>query len=248
MILFPAIDLMDGRCVRLTRGDPAAPTVYNDDPVAQARAFQDLGFEWLHVVDLDAALKGSSVNRDAMAAILAAVTIPVQIGGGIRRLEDVDLWLERGAARVILGTVAVNDPDLVKAACRAHPGHIAVGLDAKRGRLATDGWAKLSDLTVVELALRLEDTGVAALIHTDIEKDGTLSGVNVEQTLELARAVSIPVIASGGIASLADVARMLEPDCRILAGAITGRALYDGRLDAATALSMIRDARELLRC
>lgn len=248
MILFPAIDLMDGRCVRLTRGEPSAPTVYNDDPAAQARAFEALGFEWLHVVDLDAAFKGTSGNRSAIAAILAAVKIPIQLGGGIRDLRDVALWLERGVTRVILGTAAVNDPDLVKAACRAHPGRVAVGLDAKRGRIATEGWAKLSDLTAVELAQRLEDTGVAALIHTDIEKDGTLTGVNVEGTLALARAVSIPVIASGGIASLADIARLLEPDCRILEGAVTGRALYDGRLDAAAALALIRDAREPPRC
>ena len=241
MILFPAIDLKGGQCVRLKLGDMAEATVFNDDPGAQARTFQDQGFEWLHVVDLDGAFAGESRNGEAVDRILAATTNPVQLGGGIRTMAQIDAWLEKGIRRVILGTVAVRDPDLVKAACKAHPGRIAVGIDARGGKVAVEGWAETSELTAVDLAQRFEDAGVAAIIYTDIDRDGVLKGLNIASTLELARAVSIPVIASGGLASIDDVKRLLEPDCAILEGAISGRALYDGRLDPAEALALIKE-------
>ncbi len=243
MILFPAIDLKDGACVRLKLGAMDDATVFNTDPAAQARAFEAQGFEYLHVVDLNGAFAGHSVNGAAVEAIIAAVTMPVQLGGGIRDRAAIDGWLDKGIARVILGTVALRDPDLVRAACRAHPGRIVVGIDAKGGRVAVEGWAETSELTVVELARRFEDAGAAAIVYTDIDRDGVLKGLNVEATLALAHAVSIPVIASGGLASIADVKRLLEPDCAILEGAISGRALYDGRLDPAEALALIREAR-----
>ena len=242
MILFPAIDLKGGQCVRLKLGDMAEATVFNDDPAAQARAFEAQGFRWLHLVDLDGAFAGRPVNAAAIEAILAAVTIPVQLGGGIRDLAMIETWLARGIRRVILGTVALRDPDLVKDACRRYPGRIAVGIDAKGGKVAVEGWAETSELTSIDLARRFADAGVAAIIFTDVDRDGVLKGLNIEATLALARAVNIPVIASGGLASLADIRRLLEPDCTILEGAISGRALYDGRLDAAEALKLIAEA------
>jgi phosphoribosylformimino-5-aminoimidazole carboxamide ribotide isomerase len=243
MILFPAIDLKEGRCVRLIQGDMAQATVFNDDPAAQAEAFARQGFAWLHVVDLDGAFAGRPMNAAAVEAILRRVTIPVQLGGGIRDLRTVEGWLAKGIARVIIGTAAVRDPDFVREAARLHPGRIAVGIDAKDGRVAVEGWAETSSMTAEDLGRRFEDAGVAAIVYTDIARDGILTGLNIPATLALAEAVSIPVIASGGLASMADIERLLEPDCARLAGAITGRALYDGRIDPAEALARIRQAR-----
>ncbi|MGK9053571.1 1-(5-phosphoribosyl)-5-[(5-phosphoribosylamino)methylideneamino]imidazole-4-carboxamide isomerase [Neorhizobium petrolearium] len=240
MILFPAIDLKDGQCVRLKLGDMDQATVYNPDPAAQAKAFEDQGFEWLHVVDLNGAFAGESVNGAAVDAILKATKNPVQLGGGIRTLDHIENWLARGLARVILGTVAVRDPALVVEACRKFPGKVAVGIDAKGGKVAVEGWAEASELGVIELARKFEGTGVSAIIYTDIDRDGILAGINWASTLELADAVSIPVIASGGLASLDDIRRMLEPDAARLEGAISGRALYDGRIDPQEALALIR--------
>jgi phosphoribosylformimino-5-aminoimidazole carboxamide ribotide isomerase len=244
VILYPAIDLKDGACVRLKLGDMDQATVYNADPAAQARDFRDLGFPWLHVVDLNGAFAGASVNGAAVEAILAAVSpgMKVQLGGGIRDRAAIESWLDKGVARVILGTVALRDPELVRAAAMAHPGRIVVGIDAKGGKVAVEGWAETSELTVIDLARKFEDAGVAAIVYTDIDRDGVLKGLNVESTLAVARAVSIPVIASGGLASIADVERLLQPDARILDGAITGRALYDGRLDPRAALALIAAA------
>lgn len=242
MILFPAIDLKEGRCVRLVQGDMDRATIFNDDPVDQAATFERQGFAWLHLVDLDGAFAGRPVNAEAVRGILRKVTIPVQLGGGIRDMRTVEGWLSEGVARVIIGTAAVQDPDFVREAARLHPGRIAVGIDAKDGRVAVHGWAETSPLTAEELGRRFEDVGVAALIYTDIARDGILKGLNIAMTLALAQAVSIPVIASGGLASLADVQRLLEPDCAALAGAITGRALYDGRIDPAEALQLIAEA------
>ncbi|AZO60270.1 MAG: 1-(5-phosphoribosyl)-5-[(5-phosphoribosylamino)methylideneamino]imidazole-4-carboxamide isomerase [Mesorhizobium sp.] len=240
MILFPAIDLKDGKCVRLTHGDMATATIYNDDPAAQARAFEEQGFEWLHVVDLNGAFKGQSVNSAAVGAILEATKNPVQLGGGIRTLAQIEDWLDRGLARVILGTVAVREPELVKEACRTFPGKVAVGIDAKGGKVAVEGWAEASELGVIELARKFEGAGVAAIIYTDIDRDGVLSGINWDATIDLAETVSIPVIASGGLASIADIVRMTMPDAKRLEGAISGRALYDGRIDPAEALAILR--------
>jgi phosphoribosylformimino-5-aminoimidazole carboxamide ribotide isomerase len=240
MILFPAIDLKNGECVRLKLGDMAQATVYNPDPAAQAKAFQEQGFEWLHVVDLDGAFAGESVNGAAVAAILSATTNPVQLGGGIRTLAQIEAWLEKGLARVILGTVAVRDPALVREACRLFPGKVAVGIDAKGGKVAVEGWAEASELGVIELARKFEGAGVAAIIYTDIDRDGILAGINWDTTLALAEAVDIPVIASGGLASMADIERMTMPDAERLEGAISGRALYDGRIDPAAALALLR--------
>jgi phosphoribosylformimino-5-aminoimidazole carboxamide ribotide isomerase len=217
----------------------ATATVYNDDPADQARAFERQGFQWLHVVDLNGAFRGQSVNTAAVGAILKATKNPVQLGGGIRTLPQIEDWLDRGLARVILGTVAVRDPDLVRRACRAFPGRIAVGIDAKGGRVAVEGWAEASELGVVELARKFEGAGVAAIVYTDIDRDGVLTGINWDSTIELADAVSIPVIASGGLASIADIVRMTMPDARKLEGAISGRALYDGRIDPAEALAIL---------
>jgi len=242
MILFPAIDLKDGQCVRLKRGDMAQATVFNDDPAAQALAFEKQGFEWLHLVDLNGAFAGRPVNGAAVEAILKKVTVPVQLGGGIRNLPQIETWLARGIRRVILGTVALRDPVIVKEACRKFPGRVAVGIDAKAGRVAVEGWAETSDLTAIDLARRFADAGVAAIVFTDIDRDGVLKGLNIASTLALAHAVKIPVIASGGLASIDDIHRLLEPDCAILEGAISGRALYDGRLDAVAALRLIREA------
>lgn len=240
MILFPAIDLKDGQCVRLKLGDMDQATVYNPDPTAQAKAFEDQGFEWLHVVDLNGAFAGESVNGAAVDAILKATKNPVQLGGGIRTLEHIENWLARGLSRVILGTVAVRDPALVIEACKQFPGKVAVGIDAKGGKVAVEGWAEASELGVIELARKFEGAGVAAIIYTDIDRDGILAGINWASTLELADAVSIPVIASGGLASMADIRRLVAPDARKLEGAISGRALYDGRIDPAEALAVIR--------
>lgn len=242
MILFPAIDLKDGKCVRLKLGDMDTATVYNEDPAAQARSFEEQGFSWLHVVDLNGAFEGKSVNGAAVDAILKATKNPVQLGGGIRSLAQIEDWLDRGLARVILGTVAVRDPDLVKEACQKFPGRIAVGIDARGGYVAVEGWAEASSLGVVEVAQKFEGAGVAAIIYTDIDRDGVLAGINWESTIALAQAVSIPVIASGGLASLDDIRRMTMPDARKLEGAISGRALYDGRIDPAEALAILNRA------
>jgi len=242
MILFPAIDLKDGQCVRLKLGDMNQATVFNESPAAQARSFEDQGFEYLHVVDLNGAFAGESVNGAAVEDILRSVNFPVQLGGGIRTLAHIEAWLDKGLARVILGTVAVRDPELVKAAAAAFPGQVAVGIDAKGGKVAVEGWAETSELTVVDLAKRFEGAGVAAIIYTDIDRDGILTGINWDSTLELARAVSIPVIASGGLASMDDIRRMTRPDAQVLAGAITGRALYDGRIDSREAIALLKQA------
>ena len=242
MILFPAIDLKDGQCVRLKLGDMAEATVFNDDPAAQARIFERQGFSWLHLVDLNGAFEGRPVNGRAVEAILAAIKIPTQLGGGIRSLASVEHWLTRGARRVILGTIALRNPGIVRDACKEFPGQIVVGIDAKSGLVAVEGWGESSTLTAIELARRFEDAGVSAIIFTDIDRDGILKGINFAKTLELANAISIPVIASGGLASIADIERLLQPDCAILEGAISGRAIYDGRLDPAEALKLIREA------
>jgi phosphoribosylformimino-5-aminoimidazole carboxamide ribotide isomerase len=240
MILFPAIDLKDGQCVRLKLGDMAQATVFSDSPAAQARSFEEQGFEYLHVVDLNGAFAGESVNGAAVDAILDAVRIPVQLGGGIRTLADIERWLGKGLARVILGTVAVRDPELVKQAARRFPGRIAVGIDARGGKVAVEGWAETSELSALELARRFEGAGVAAIVYTDIDRDGVLAGINWEATLELARAVSIPVIASGGLASMDDIRRLTRPDAQVLEGAISGRAIYDGRIDSREAIALLK--------
>ncbi len=242
VILFPAIDLKDGQCVRLKLGEMDQATVFNDDPAAQALAFEAQGFQYLHIVDLNGAFAGKPVNGAAVEAILKAISIPAQLGGGIRDLATIEAWLQKGIRRVILGTVAVRDPALVREACRAYPGRVAVGIDARGGRVAVEGWAEASELTAIELARRFEDVGVSAIIYTDIERDGVLKGLNLPATAELARATRIPVIASGGLASIADVRELLKPQYRLLEGAITGRALYDGRLDPKEALDLLRAA------
>ncbi|HRN89052.1 1-(5-phosphoribosyl)-5-[(5-phosphoribosylamino)methylideneamino]imidazole-4-carboxamide isomerase [Hyphomicrobium sp.] len=242
MILFPAIDLKDGKCVRLKLGEMSEATVFNDDPVDQAQTFERQGFKYLHIVDLNGAFAGRPVNADAVSAILKATTMPVQLGGGIRDLATVETWLARGIRRVILGTAAVRDPDLVREACKSFPGRVAVGIDARGGKVAVEGWAETSELTAVDLARRFEDAGVAAIIYTDIDRDGVLTGLNLPATAELARAVSIPVVASGGLASIDDVKALLTPEYSILEGAITGRALYDGRIDPKEALELLAAA------
>ncbi len=235
MILYPAIDLKDGQCVRLLRGAMDRATVFGDDPAAQARAFVAAGCAWLHLVDLNGAFSGRPVNGGAVEAILAAVDVPVQLGGGIRDRATIEAWLERGVARVILGTAALRDPGLVRAAAAAHPGRVAVGIDARDGRVAVEGWAQTSETLAVDLARRFEDAGVAAIVYTDIDRDGAMAGPNVASTAALAQAVSIPVIASGGVASLDDL-RALKNSGAPLDGAISGRALYEGRLDLAEAV------------
>ena len=243
MILFPAIDLKEGNAVRLEQGDMARATVFHRDPAAQAQAFEQQGFEYLHIVDLDGAFAGKPVNAGAVDRILASVKMPVQLGGGIRNTATVEAWLEKGVTRVIIGTAAVRDPPFVKQAARDYPGRVAVGLDARDGKVAVEGWAESSELSVLDIARRFEDAGVAAIIYTDIARDGLLKGLNLDATIALAEAISIPVIASGGLASIADIKSMLTPRAKKLEGAIAGRALYDGRLDAAEALKLIGDAR-----
>jgi phosphoribosylformimino-5-aminoimidazole carboxamide ribotide isomerase len=242
VILFPAIDLKDGACVRLEQGDMARATVFHRDPAAQARAFAAQGFEYLHIVDLDGAFAGKPVNVAAVEAIIDATDIPLQLGGGIRDIDTVEAWLEKGVTRVIIGTAAVRDPVLVTKAAALYPGRIAVALDARDNRVAVQGWAETSELTAYDIAKRFEDVGVTALIYTDIARDGLLTGLNLDATIALADAVDLPVIASGGLASLDDVRALLQPRARKLAGAIVGRALYDGRLDAGAALALIRAA------
>jgi phosphoribosylformimino-5-aminoimidazole carboxamide ribotide isomerase len=244
MILFPAIDLKEGLAVRLEQGDMARATIFHRDPEAQALAFEQQGFEYLHLVDLDGAFAGKPVNAAAVDRILENVSIPVQLGGGVRNTATVEAWLEKGVTRVIIGTAAVRDPPFVKQAARDYPGKVAVGLDARDGKVAVQGWAEASELSALEIATRFEDVGVAAIIYTDIARDGMLKGLNLDATIALADAVSIPVIASGGLASIDDIKALLDPRAAKLEGAIAGRALYDGRLDAAEALRLIREARQ----
>jgi phosphoribosylformimino-5-aminoimidazole carboxamide ribotide isomerase len=239
VILYPAIDLKEGRCVRLRQGDMAQATVFNNDPAAQAASFEADGFAWLHVVDLDGAFAGKPMNAAAVDAILGRVRFPVQLGGGIRDMATVEAWLAKGIARVIIGTAAVRDPDFVKRAAKAFPGKVAVGIDARDGMVAVEGWAETSALSALDLGRRFEDAGVAAIIYTDIARDGMLQGLDMTGTRGLAEALSIPVIASGGLASIDDVRLLMKPENRRIAGAITGRALYDGRLDAREALAVI---------
>lgn len=242
MILFPAIDLKNGQCVRLKQGDMDQATVFNDDPAAQGAAFEAQGFQWLHVVDLDGAFAGKPMNAAAVEAILARVAFPVQLGGGIRDMKTVEGWLAKGIRRVIIGTAAVRDPGFVREAAKAFPGQVAVGIDARDGYVAVEGWAETSTLAAADLGRRFEDAGVAAIVYTDIARDGMLQGINWDGTIALAKALTIPVIASGGLASMADIERLMAPDAAILEGAITGRALYDGRIDPAAALERLARA------
>ncbi|HEV2556655.1 MAG TPA: 1-(5-phosphoribosyl)-5-[(5-phosphoribosylamino)methylideneamino]imidazole-4-carboxamide isomerase [Bosea sp. (in: a-proteobacteria)] len=242
VILFPAIDLKNGQCVRLKQGDMEQATVFNDDPAAQAAAFEAQGFQWLHVVDLDGAFAGKPMNAAAVEAILKRVAFPVQLGGGIRDMKTVEGWLAKGIRRVIIGTAAVRDPGFVREAAKAFPGQVAVGIDARDGYVAVEGWAETSSLAAADLGRRFEDAGVAAIVYTDIARDGMLQGINWDGTIGLAQALTIPVIASGGLASMADIERLMAPDAAILEGAITGRALYDGRIDPAEALERLARA------
>jgi phosphoribosylformimino-5-aminoimidazole carboxamide ribotide isomerase len=243
VILFPAIDLKNGEAVRLQQGDMARATVFNRDPAAQAHSFAEQGFEYLHIVDLDGAFAGKPMNAAAVERILAAVDIPVQLGGGIRDRATIDGWLGKGVTRVIIGTAAVRDPALVREAARMHPGRVAVGLDARDGKVAVEGWAETSALSALDIARRFEDAGVAAIIYTDVKRDGMLGGLDLDATIALADRISIPVIASGGLASLDDIKALTAPRAKKLEGAIAGRALYDGRLDAVAALAVLRNAR-----
>ena len=243
MILFPAIDLKDGRCVRLERGEMASATVFNDDPAAQAKAFATAGFQWLHCVDLNGAFEGRSANAEAVKRVRAAISLPIQLGGGIRDLRGIEAWLSAGITRVILGTVSLTNPALVKEAARAFPGRIVVGADAKGGKIATQGWAETTELTPAELAKRFEDAGVAAILFTDVDRDGLLHGVNVAATAALAWAVRIPVIASGGVAGMADIEALVAAKEPNIAGVVIGRALYDGRIDATAALALANSVR-----
>ena len=243
MILFPAIDLKEGLAVRLEQGDMARATIFHRDPAAQARAFEEQGFEYLHIVDLDGAFAGKPMNAAAVDRILETVGIPVQLGGGVRDTATVENWLEKGIDRIVIGTAAVRDPPFVKQAARDYPGRIAVGLDARDGKVAVEGWAETSELSVLDIARRFEDVGVSAIVYTDIARDGMLQGLNLDATVALAEAIRIPIIASGGLASIEDIKELISPRAGKLAGAIAGRALYDGRLDAAEALKLIRSAR-----
>ncbi len=242
MILFPAIDLKNGQCVRLKQGDMDQATIFNDDPAAQAASFERQGFQWLHVVDLDGAFAGKPMNAAAVEAILQQVAFPVQLGGGIRDMKTVEGWLAKGIRRVIIGTAAVRDPAFVREAAKAFPGQVAVGIDARDGFVAVEGWAETSALAADDLGRRFEDAGVAAIVYTDIARDGMLQGINWDGTIALAKALTIPVIASGGLASMADIERLMAPDAAILEGAITGRALYDGRIDPRAALERLARA------
>ena len=239
MILYPAIDLKDGQCVRLLRGEMSAATVFNDDPAAQAAAFADAGCEWIHLVDLNGAFAGQPVNAAAVEAILGRIKVPAQLGGGIRDMATIEAWLSKGLARVILGTVAVENPALVREAARAFPGQVAVGIDARKGRVATKGWATETDVMATDLARSFQDAGVAAIIYTDIDRDGAMQGPNIEATEALARAVTIPVIASGGVSRMEDLIQLR--DTRVIAGAISGRALYDGAIDLKAALAALAE-------
>lgn len=241
MIFFPAIDLKDGQCVRLLRGEMDQATVFNDKPGAQAKSFVDEGCEWIHVVDLNGAFEGKPVNAEAVDAILAEAKVPVELGGGIRTMETIKFWLERGVRRVILGTIALRDPDFVIEACQKFPGQIAVGVDAKDGFVAVEGWAEVSDMPALELAHKFEDVGVAAIIFTDIARDGLMQGPNVDSTLELARAISTPVIASGGVSSMEDLKTLRDKGGDVLEGVISGRAVYDGAIN-------VREAVDILKC
>lgn len=241
LILYPAIDLKDGNCVRLIKGDMNQATVFNTDPAAQARDFEAQGFSWLHLVDLNGAFEGEPVNAAPVEEVLKACSLPVQLGGGIRNMEIASRWIEKGIARIILGTAAVNDPDFVKQAAAAFPGKVALGLDAKDGKVAVEGWAEASTLSVLDVAKRYEDMGIAAIIYTDIARDGILAGLNIQATVALAESVDIPVIASGGLASIEDVKALISAECPGLDGAISGRALYDGRIDPAEALALIKE-------
>ena len=240
MIFFPAIDLKDGQCVRLLRGEMDQATVFGDDPAAQAKAFEDAGCDWIHVVDLNGAFEGEPVNGAAVDGILDAVSIPIELGGGIRNRETVDMWLEKGMRRVILGTAALKDPDLVKDSCAAHPGRIAVGIDARGGKVAVEGWAETADITAEDLARKFEDAGVAAIIYTDIDRDGLMKGPNVEATLKLACAISIPVIASGGVSSMDDLEALKIAGDGLFEGVISGRAIYDGQIAPGEAASFLK--------
>lgn len=248
MILFPAIDLKDGAAVRLLRGEMGSATVFNPDPAAQARDFVEAGFTWLHLVDLNGAFAGKPVNDAAVRAILAAVDLPVQLGGGIRDMATVEVWLEAGVRRVILGTAAVKTPELVTEACRAFPGRIVVGIDARGGKVAVEGWAEASEIEALDLARRFEDCGVAAIVYTDIDRDGALQGVNVEATAALAEAIATPVIASGGVSSLDDLAALMAVESCGLEGVIAGRSLYDGRIDPASALALLAGGEKAETC
>jgi len=238
MILFPAIDLKDGNAVRLVHGDMEQTTVFNDDPAAQAKAFVAAGCEWLHLVDLNGAFAGEPVNAAPVEAILKACPVPTQLGGGIRDMATIERWLDKGLTRVILGTVAVENPDLVREAAKAFPGQVAVGLDARNGRVATRGWAEETDVMVTDLAKSFEDAGIAAIIYTDILRDGAMKGPNIDATADLARAVTIPVIASGGVSSMADLVALKATG--VISGAISGRALYDGAINLSAALNALR--------
>ena len=239
MIFFPAIDLKDGKCVRLYKGEMHKATVFAQDPAAQAREFELAGCRWIHVVDLNGAFAGKPVNADAVESILASVKVPIQLGGGIRSLETIDLWLMRGVARVILGTAALKDPQLVRDACRAFPDRVAVGIDARAGMVAVEGWAETSDISALDLAKKFEDAGVAAIIYTDIERDGAMGGPNVEATVALAHAVNIPIIASGGVSKMDDLSALKAAGGEILAGVIAGRAVYDGHVEPRAAQALL---------
>lgn len=240
MNIYPAIDLKDGNCVRLLRGEMDAATIFNNDPADQARSFKEAGFTQLHLVDLNGAFEGKPINASAVDSILAATDVPVQLGGGIRHLATIEMWLQKGLKRVILGTVALRDPAIVVEACKTFPGHIAVGIDARGGRVAVEGWAETSETTALDLARKFEDVGVDAIIYTDIDRDGALQGVNLEATRDLAAAINIPVIASGGVASIADIENLLTVSDSGIEGVIIGRALYDGRIDPHEAMALVR--------
>lgn len=240
MIFFPAIDLKDGQCVRLLRGEMDQATVFNDNPGAQAKAFVDEGCEWIHVVDLNGAFEGKPVNANAVGGILAQAKVPVELGGGIRDMKTIEFWLERGVRRVILGTIALRNPELVMAACKAFPGRIAVGVDAKDGFVAVEGWAEVSDMPALDLARKFEDAGVAAIIFTDIARDGLMQGPNIDATIDLARAISTPVIASGGVSSMDDLRALKAKGATILEGVISGRAVYDGAIKVRDAVNLLK--------
>ena len=244
MILYPAIDLKDGACVRLLRGDMTKVTVYNTDPAEQAQQFAEDGFEWIHLVDLNGAVEGEAVNADAVEAVLKSVEIPVQLGGGIRSLEAIEHWVTLGVERVILGTIALREPELVKEACKKFPGKIAVGIDARDGRVAVSGWVETSEVKALDLALRFEDCGVAAIVYTDINRDGAMKGLNIDATADLAFALTTPVIASGGLSSLDDLRALKAESHTGIEGVISGKALYDGRIDPKMALQLLADRRQ----